>query len=132
MVSIVFVSWRSSLKCIRITARLLGYETGVDIPTYVVRNNAKSLLKRYNRLPTGAYSVEDGRVTDDDSETRQGEAKQEEKHLGRSAKAGVQVHHQREFQLQNLPSASRLIVQVKVSRSSPRVPHTDSSGGTCN
>ena len=97
MVSIVFVSWRSSLKCIRITARLLGYETGVDIPTYVVRNNAKSLLKRYNRLPTGAYSVEDGRVTDDDSETRQGEAKQEEKHLGRSAKAGVQVHHQREF-----------------------------------
>ena len=34
IVSIVFVSWRSSLKCIRITARLFGYETGVDIPTF--------------------------------------------------------------------------------------------------
>ena len=33
IVSIVFVSWRSSLKCILITARLFGYETGVDIPT---------------------------------------------------------------------------------------------------
>ena len=34
MVSIVFVNWRSSLKRIRITAMLFGYETGVDIPTF--------------------------------------------------------------------------------------------------
>ena len=33
IVSIVFVSCRSSLKRMRITVRLLGYETGVDIPT---------------------------------------------------------------------------------------------------
>ena len=86
MVNIVFVSWRSSLKCIRITARLFGYDTGVDIPTFR-KNFTKSRLKKYNRLPTGAHSVEDGRVADDDSETGQGEAKKEEKHLGRSAKS---------------------------------------------
>ena len=90
MVNIVFVSWRSSLKCIRMTARLFGYETGVDIPTFSIRHDAKSSLKKYNRLPTGAHSVEDGRVADDDSETGQGEAEKEEKHLGRSAKPRVE------------------------------------------
>ena len=34
MVSMVFVSCKSSLRCMRITARLLGYETGVEMPTW--------------------------------------------------------------------------------------------------
>ena len=32
----------------------------------------------------------------------------------------------------HLPLSSRLIVQVNVSLSSPKVPHTDKRGGTCN
>ena len=50
----------------------------------------RTVCKIYNRLPTGAHSVEDGRVADDDGETGQGEAEKEEKHLGRSAKPRVE------------------------------------------
>ena len=57
----------------------------------------RTVCKIYNRLPTGAHSVEDGRVADDDGETGQGEAEKEEKHLGRSAKPRVELITSREI-----------------------------------
>ena len=130
IVSIVFVSCRSSLRRMRITVRLLGYETGVDIPTLNYKLWNDTIIK-HNRLPTGAHSVEDGRVADDDREAGKCESKQEEKHFGRSANTKELYRHQNLLKL-HLPLASRLIVQVKVSLSSPKVPHTDSNGGTWN
>ena len=40
-------------------------------------------------MPTGAHSVEDGRVADDDREAAKCESKQEEKHFGRSANTRI-------------------------------------------
>ena len=55
-----------------------------------IRYYENLFFEEYNRLPTGAHSVEDCRVANDDCEAGQGEAKQKEKHFGRSAKPRVE------------------------------------------